>query len=127
MGFAMSLGEKLQKEGFKIVQCVVDADTTIAKLANDATDKPVTIISDGTDVLCLLLHHTLNNNSSKNIYLKTMRIKKYSIECVTQNIENVMETFDKITLQYILFVQAFAGCDTTSSTFIFCKTKGTCR
>ena len=75
MGFAMSLGEKLQKEGFKIVQCVVDADTTIAKLANDATDKPVTIISDGTDILCLLLHHTLNNNSSKNIYLKTMRIK----------------------------------------------------
>ena len=122
----MSLGEKLQREDFKIVYCVVDTNTAIAQLAIDVHNKPVTVISDGTDILCLLLQHALNNNSSKNIYLKTMR-QKCNDERVAQNIEDNMETFDKITLQHTLFGHAFAVCDTTSSIFDFGKNNGTCR
>ena len=66
-----------------MVHCVADADATTPKLVIITADKPVTIISFGTDIVCLLLHHTLNNNSSKNIYLKTMRIQKDSDESVT--------------------------------------------
>ena len=122
----MSLREKLQREDFKIVYCVVDTDTTIGQLAIDVPDKPVTVISDGTDIPCLLLHHALNNSSSKTIYLKKMR-QKCNDERVTQNIEDNMETFDKVTLQHTLFGHAFAVCDTTSSIFDFGKTNGTCR
>ena len=56
--FVMALSKKLELDGFKVVLCPSDADTTIVKVALDFADgTPVTVYSDDTDVLCLLVHH----------------------------------------------------------------------
>ena len=38
-----------------------------------------------------------------------MRIQKDSDERVTYNIDDAMQTFDKVSLQYVLFENAFTG------------------
>lgn len=83
--------------GKKTLHCVAGANTIIAKNATDAVNKPVRIISDGTDIWCLLIQHTLNN-SSKVTYLETMRIEKDSDERVRYNTEGIIHTFNEVTL-----------------------------
>ena len=49
------------------------ADTTIIKTVLNVVDRPVTILADDTDILCLLLHHVYFHNDCQGIFLKTMR------------------------------------------------------
>ena len=75
--FVKALAAKLELQGFRIVQCPSDADTTIVKVALQAThDKPVTVYSDDTDVLCLLIHHTYFSSDPPAIFLTNMTRKK---------------------------------------------------
>ena len=76
--FVTMLAENLKSMGFQVVLCPSDADTTIVKTALDISQSsPVTVLSDDTDVFCLLLHHLLNQ-SVNNIYLKNMTRKRSS-------------------------------------------------
>lgn len=105
--------------GKKTLRCVAGANTIIVKHATDAVDKPVRIISDGIDIWCLLIEHTLNN-SSKVTYLETMRIEKESDERVRYNTEDIIHTFKEVTLN-VLFLNLSCQ-DITSLIFTFGKT-----
>ena len=49
--FIDCLGKKLEGNGFKVVYCLGDADTTIIKTALNLVHGPVTILADDTDIL----------------------------------------------------------------------------
>ena len=70
--FVNSLSCKLELHGFKTVLCPSDVDATIVKTCLQFQDKPVTILADDTNILCLLLHHTYYSNKKNQIYIKNM-------------------------------------------------------
>ena len=74
--FVKCLSEKLEEAGLTDVQFPSDADTTIAKVAVNH-EEPVTVYSDHTDVLCLLLHR-FDRSSSRDIFLCNMTKNKSS-------------------------------------------------
>ena len=51
-----NLGKKLEDNGFQVVYCPGNADTTIIKTALSFVDRPVTILADDTDILCSRLY-----------------------------------------------------------------------
>ena len=62
---------------FKIVQCPSDTDTSIVKEAMEAAEhSDVTVFSDDTDVLCLLVHHIEKCPTDHNVYLTNVTQKK---------------------------------------------------
>ena len=71
--FANLLACKLELHDFKAVLCPSDADTTILKTCLQFQEKPVTVLADDTDILCLLLHHMYYSNNKSEIYLKNTR------------------------------------------------------
>ena len=77
--FVMALATKLELDGFEVVLCPCDADTTIVKVALDsANGTPVTVYSDDTDVLCLLVHHVKVPTNPPDIFLTSMTTAKNS-------------------------------------------------
>ena len=67
--FIKYLGELLVGRSFKVVTCERDADTTIVKEALNADGSAVTVISDDTDVFCILLHHMCEERTTKKYSL----------------------------------------------------------
>ena len=107
---------------FKVIERPSDADTTIVKEAlMFAKESAVTIFSDDTDILCLLVHHVATDPLLHNILLTNMTRKKgkpreyYSISDVLRKPENVLHDVS-------LFAHAFTGCDTTSAVHMLDKT-----
>ena len=80
--FVRFLGTKVELLGFDIIQCQSDADTTIVKVAlNSDDDKPVTIYLDDTDILCLLIHHSVSSmgNWGSRAKTKTRKTRNFII------------------------------------------------
>ena len=119
--FVNSLARKLELHGFKAVLCPSDADTTIVKTCLQFQDKPVTVLADDTDILCLLLHHMYHSNNKNEIYLKNMTIQSNKDERVSYNINDIIRSTKKEYLEHLLFCHAFTGCDTTSQIHNFGK------
>lgn len=114
--FVKYLASKLRSFGFQVFECPSDADTTIVKVAIEiAKTQDVTVYSDDTDVLCLLVHHFYHSSNMKNVYMSNMtRQKDQARSCYS---------ISEITNQpYLLFAHAFTGCDTTSAIHRFGKT-----
>ena len=121
--FVKSLAKKL-KPTFKVIECPSDADTTIVKEALAvALDAPVTVFSDDTDILCLLVHHAnkMSRNKLRNILLTDMTKKKKQ-QREYYNVKDVIDKFYADVVDYLLFAHAFTGCDTTSAIHMFGKT-----
>ena len=58
---------------FKMIECPSGADTTTVKeTLMFAKESAVTIFSDDTDILCLLVHHVATDPSLHNILLTNM-------------------------------------------------------
>ena len=112
--FVNSLAPKLELHSFKAVLCPSDADTNIVKTCLQFQDKPVTVLADDTDILCLLLHHIYHSNNKNEIYLKNMTIQSNKDERVSYNINDIIRSTKKEYLQHLLFCHAFTGCDTIS-------------
>ena len=70
--FVIILAAKREANGFKVVLCPSDADTTIFKAALEYENWPVTIFADDTYILCLLLYHLYIWRDYGDIYLKIM-------------------------------------------------------
>ena len=68
--FANLLACKLELHGFKAVLCPSDADTTIVKTCLKFQDKPVTVLADDTDILCLLFSSHVLLQQQKQDLLK---------------------------------------------------------
>ena len=116
------LANALKSNGFRVVQCTSDADTTIVKTALDIVGLPVIILADDTDILCLLLHHIYFNSRNSKVYLKSMKTSKDTDSRVCYYIPDVIKALDNSVIEYILFAHAFCGSDTTSVIYNFGKT-----
>ena len=68
--FVNLLAYKLELHGFKVLLYPSDADTTTAKTSLQVQDKPVIVLANDTDVLCLFSHHTYYLNNKNKIYIK---------------------------------------------------------
>ena len=104
--FIKALAAKLELQGFRIVQFPSDAeDTTIVKVALQAThDKPVTVYSNDTDVLCLMIHHTHFSSDPPAIFLTNMSRKRSNQQCECYNIQRVINNLNETVLRYIFAV-----------------------
>ena len=89
--------------------CPCDADTTIIKVALDsANGTPVTVYSDVTDVLCLLVHHVKVSTNPPDIFITNMTRAKNS-QRLCYRIEDLISELDDMVLSYLLFTHAFTG------------------
>ena len=87
--FVNLLACKFELHGFKAVLCPSDADTTIVKTCLQFKDKPITVLADDTEILCLFLHHMYCSNNKNEIYLKIMTIQSNKDERVSYNINDI--------------------------------------
>lgn len=117
----VALATKMEEVNIDVVLCPSDADTTIVKKALEVRDKPVTIFSDDTDVLCLLLHHEDIANNPKPIFLKNMTCRKENESRQSYKIQDIVNQADPIHTKYSLFEHGFTGSDTTSTIYNFGK------
>ena len=88
-----------------------DADTMIVKCALDfaVQGNEVTIVSDDTDILVLLIYHW--KISMATVYFKTEANK------MMWRVQDLIANAGELLTSHILFVHAWSGCDTTSATF----------
>ena len=104
------ISQHLICDGQTVYQCKGDADTKIVstsiQLAKEK-DVLVVVVADDTDIAVMLLYHW--NESIQNIYFhqekgeETWSIKKAFIPIGMR--------------EHLLFVHAWSGCGTTSSTY----------
>ena len=66
--FVTTAAAKLEANSIKVVLCPSDADNTIAKVALEYENRPVTITAADIDILCLLLHHLYILRDHGDIY-----------------------------------------------------------
>ena len=105
------ISQYLVRDGQIVYQCEGDTDTKIVSISLQlATDKdvPVAVVADDTDIAVMLLYHW--NESMQDIFFHQEKGKK------TWSINKALSTIG-IMREHLLFVHAWSGCDTTSSTF----------
>ena len=104
------------------MQCPNDADTSIVKETMETVEhSDVTVFSDDTDVLCLLVHHIEKCPTDHNVYLANMT-QKNNKQREYISVKDVIEESGDHIVDYLLFAHAFTVCDTTSATHKFGKT-----
>ena len=101
----------LVRDDQTVHQCIGDADTMIVstslQLARE-NDVPIVVVADDTDIAVMLLYHW--NDQMQTVFFHQEKGKKtWSIKKAFNAIAMVKE--------HLLFVHAWSGCDTTSSTF----------
>ena len=115
--FINCLSQHLIQSWYFTINCPGDADSTIVKTTLDMANTSWghgTVVADDTDIAVMLVHHWQNNMS--DVYFFQERWNKVcSITDASSRSENIK--------QHLLFVYAWSGCDTISSTFGKRKTK----
>lgn len=110
--FISLLSKKLTEEGFETHTAQGDADLLIAlKTIELSVTSPTVLHGEDTDLLVLLLHY--NKETSHNIYLSP-KAKKNAKSVKLWDIKKTKKALGPNIANYILFVHAFLGCDTTS-------------
>ena len=108
------LAEKLQKNGFNIIQCPKDADTTIIKTPlSAAKDSPVNVFADDTNILSLHIHPMTNSSSDMHYTYITNTKKEQRGEFY--HVTDLLNALDNHVVKYLFFAHAFTGCYTTSA------------
>ena len=90
-----------------------DAGTIIAKEALEAA-KILTIATDDTDVLMLLIRHL--QEEMKELYFCSEKAGK------TWKVQDIIESIDAVVKKHILFLHVWSGCNTTSASYGHGKT-----
>lgn len=99
---------ELESNGYKTKQSLGDADVLIVQTAMEyCLYQSVMVIANDTDILVLLMYHMRPENHE--VYFGTKAGKKSS----TWNIKDLCEAEEMS--KYLLFIHAWAGCDTTSA------------
>ena len=68
---------------------------------NSVNDKPITIYSDDIDILCLLIHHSVQLSDTRDIYLINIRRKKSTKQRECFNIKDINNNLDQFVIQYL--------------------------
>ena len=114
--FVQLLSHYLQQDSQIVYNSTGDADTMIVKCGLDfaARGNKVTVVSDDTDILVLLIYHW--KISMATVYYKTEAKK------MMWRVQGLIANAGESLTSHILFVHAWSGCDTTSATFAQGKT-----
>ena len=109
--FVQLLSHYLRQDSQIVYNSTGDADTMIFKCALDfaAQGNEVTVVSDNTDILVLLIYHW--KISMATVYFKTEAKK------MMWRVQGLIANAGELLTSHILFVHAWNGCDTTSATF----------
>ena len=107
----------LEYAGIHVRQAKSDADTLIVHTALEiasTTNSPVVVIGTDTDLLAILVARA---TPSMNLYMLCQ-----DKPTTLFNVKEIQDTLGEIK-QYILFIHAFTGCDTTSAIYNKGKSK----
>ena len=102
---------KLRNAGIDVIECPEDADCMIAKstLSSAQTNEgPTAVVVDDTDVIVMLMHHW-NDSMDDVVVVQQNSRRSWSIKTNKPSVNEFQP--------YLLFLHAWSGCDTTSSTF----------
>ena len=112
--FLELLCEEFNSQGLLATQSSCDADYDIVKTAIRSSEvQPTVLIGDDTDLLCLLLYHSTENNE---IYF-TAEQKSNMEKPKIWDIKATKQKLGEDICKRILLVHALLGCDTTSRVF----------
>jgi 5'-3' exonuclease len=84
-------------------------------------DDNVLVLTDDTDILCLLIHHVSISHNQHDIYIKNITRKNMNTGRICYRIHDVIDKLDRVIVKFILFAHAVTGCDTTSAIHNFGK------
>ena len=111
--FIAMLGDVLREEGFSVRNCIADADLHVVQEAvMIATNRPVCVIGEDTDVLALLLHHS--SVEAENIYFTSEQKSNAKSPPKIWHIKGSKQTLGNNICENLLALHAITGCDTTS-------------
>ena len=100
-----TLAAKLEGSSVKPVLCSSDADTTIVKTELQHGNKPVAVFSDGTDILCYLLHHLYFPRNQNKIHFMDTTCKSDTEERACYRVQDFIDVSKNIRLKYIRSVR----------------------
>ena len=113
--FIQLLSRQLQVAGCMTYHAEEDADVLIASVAiKSSKTVPTIVIADDTDILVLLIHHSVT--PSKGLFLQNTGRKTSKKRGSLWNIEETCKVLGDVR-NHILFAHAVLGCDTTSAIF----------
>lgn len=106
------LGVMLETNGCTVYYAVGDADVDIARAAaKSAENMHTTVIGEDTDLLILLLYHGQNNGFK--LYFRS-DVRKGPNPNPVYDIFKMQSALGYDNCNFLLFLHAFTGCDTTS-------------
>ena len=126
VGFIAMLTDHLQANGHIVKQAQADANTLIVSTALDfaKNQQTVEVIANDTDILIMLLYHWQVDMANIFIHKVTGGARRKLVGPSTiHSVQDVSSKVDPVIKNNILFIHAWSGCDTTSSTFGHSKTK----
>ena len=114
------LAKRLREEGHTVRECESDADTKIvdAALKVARLGQIVTVVADDTDILILLLYFWSSEMAA--VYMRSEPKKQQNLKLL--NIQELAGNLKPSVRRNLLFIHAWAGCDTTSAIFNHGKT-----
>ena len=109
--FVQLLSHYLRQDSQIVYNSTGDADIMIVKCALDfaAQGNEVTVVADDTDILVLLIYHWKINMAT--VYFKSETKK------TMWKVQDLIANAGELLTSHILFIHAWSGCDTTSTTF----------
>ena len=119
--FIMLLSQCLEADGQIVHNSTGDADTLIVVCALQFArhGREVSVVSDDTDVLVLLMYHW--NENMADIYFHS-EAKRSQKGLKVWKVKDLVNNAGKEVTSHLLFIHAWSGCDTTSATYGHGKT-----
>ena len=116
--FIELLCHSLQSKGHTTKCSDGDADTLIIAtgLGYSQNNQSVVIVAEDTDIFMMLIHHW-KVNMADIFLLKEKKSRSHKKGAEVYSIREACQVIDPVVRQHILFIHAWSGCDTTSSTF----------
>jgi hypothetical protein len=109
--FVKFLSNYLGEKGVELVNCKGDADSEIVRVALSIARQNVgttAVVADDTDIAVMLLYHY--TDEMDDIFL--LQPNSNSMWSMKKSQNQIMDI-----KEHLLFIHAFSGCDTTSSTY----------
>ena len=115
--FIKLLGRSLVNEGHEVKYSGGDADTLFASTALQmaSSDSRTTVVADDADVLVILLYHW--NDTMSDVLFRSEAKKDSKNVVPVYSINDILTSLGHSLQSLILFIHAWSGCDTTSSTY----------
>ena len=107
------LRKKFSDVGIETDQSDGDADVlTVKKALEMAKYRQVTVVSDDTDILVLLMYHWSSTSTKDIVFATTKTVNKKKV-AVNYSIKDLVSK--QPLTSYMLLAHAWTGCDTTSA------------